>query len=430
MVFICDMKKLINSVLYSPSRIKLISNFLSLSFIQGANYLIPLLILPYIVRVIGPEKFGLLSYSQSFIYYFTIIINYSFDYTATRDISLNREDAEKVSIIYSSVFFSKLILFIISTIIFAITILSIDKFNQNLQLYCLTYLINIGFVFFPSWFFQGIEKLTKTSVFNFLTKIIFASVIIFFISKKEDYLYYAFGTSIAQITTGIIAFLYAIRNYKIKISIIPWSDLFQTFKQGFPVFFSNVAASLYATTNLIILGFFISEKEYGYFSAALKIASVIYMLIILPLSMTLFPHIGKAMQNSNHEGIQIIKKYLKYVAVITLFLAFIVFVFAEQLIVLLFGNEFIAGAFYLKILAFMPFFSGINNLISIQGLLNLKKDRIFLIFTLATLLLSIILNFILVPLFHAVGTAIILLLVEIFMATLSAFYVFKRIELQ
>src|ERR1035437_3006963 len=420
------MKNVIKSVLRSPTKKRLLSNFFSLSFIQGANYLIPLLILPYIVRIIGPEKFGLLSYAQTFIYYFTLIINYSFDYTATRDISRNREDSEKVSLIYSSVFFSKLILLAISTIIFMIIIYFVDKFNKNMQLYYLTYLINIGFVFFPSWFFQGIEKLTNTAIFNFLTKVVFALMVVFLIKTEDDFFIYAFSNSLAQIAIGVIAFFYALNSYKVRLVLISWSDIFKTYKEGLSIFFSNIAISLYTTTNLIILGFYTSETEYGYFSAALKIALVIHALVVLPMGLTLFPHIGKSIQQSTKEGIQILKKYLKLVSIITFLLAIFVFLFAEELIVLIFGSQFISGTYYLKIMAFMPFVSGVNNLISAQGLLNMKKDRIYLTITLMTFLFSLMMNIALVPKYHGIGTAIIQLSSEIFMTTLASYYLFKK----
>lgn len=420
----------IKSFLQSPIKKRLVSNFLSLSFIQGANYLIPLLILPYIVRIIGPEKFGLLSYVQTTIYYFTIVINYSFDYTATREISINRNNLKKLSIIYSSVFYSKLILLVISTIGFIIIVFFVDQFNKNIQLFCLTYLINIGFVFFPSWFFQGIEKLTKTALFNFLTKGVFALIVVFFIKTQDDFYIYAFGNSLAQIVIGVFAFFYAINHYGVRIIKISQINLLKTYKEGLSVFFSNIAISLYTTTNLVILGFYTSEKEYGYFFAALKIALVIHSLVVLPLSLTLFPHIGKSMQESREKGVVVLKKYLKLVGIITFLLGILVFIFAEKLIFLLFGGQFISGVYYLKIMAFMPFVSGLNNIITVQGLLNMKKDRVFLLITLLTFGFSLTLNLVLVPLYQSTATAIILLVSEMFMTILAGLYLCQISKVQ
>jgi PST family polysaccharide transporter len=415
-----------DSILKSPTRKKLLSNFFSLSIIQGANYLIPLIILPYIVRFIGPEKFGLLTYAQTFVYYFTIIVNYSFDYTATREISTHREDKERISAIYSSIFFTKILLFALATVMLLIIVFSIDKFNKHSNVYLVSYLINIGFVFFPSWFFQGIEKLSKTAFFNLVTKVIFAITVMFFINEEEDFLMYAFGNSIAQIIVGVVAFIYAIRHYKIHVFRVSFEEIKKTLKEGRSVFLSNITVSLYTNTNLIILGFYATELEFGYFSAALKVALVTQSLVVLPLGMTLFPHIGRSMRESASEGIRILKKYLKWVSIFTFLLTALIFLFADQIIVLLFGSLFTPAVPLLKILAFMPFVSGLNNLISIQGLLNLKKDKEYFFMTLIIFALSMILNFLIVPIYKATGTALILISLEVVMTTISSFYLFKK----
>jgi PST family polysaccharide transporter len=286
-------------------------------------------------------------------------------------------------------------------------------------------LINVGFVFFPSWFFQGLEKLSKVALFNFITKALFATFVILLLKQRSDFLFYTLSLSISQITVGVLAFFYGLRYYKIKLIRISNKEIIYEFKTGLSVFLSNIAVSLYTTTNLIILGFYETETEYGYFSAALKIATITHSLIVLPLGLTLFPHIGVAMAHSKRDGLMMLMKYIKWISISTFLLGAFIFVFAGDLISILFGHQFLPGVIYLRIMAFMPFVSGLNNLVSVQGLLNLKKDKEYLFITLATFVFSLVLNVILVSKYRSFGTAIIQLTCEVFMVIVATFYVYK-----
>ena len=127
----------------------LFKNFTSLSLLQIANYIFPLITLPYLVRVLGPEKYGLVSFAIAFAGYFTIITDYGFNLSATQEISINRNDKERVAEIFSSVITLKIMFFIISSLIFFAILFFISQFHEHRFLFFVTFLSVLGTALFP-----------------------------------------------------------------------------------------------------------------------------------------------------------------------------------------------------------------------------------------------------------------------------------------
>ncbi|HCX7544895.1 oligosaccharide flippase family protein, partial [Escherichia coli] len=58
-------------------------NAVYLFVVQGVTYLVPLITLPYLVRVLGAQSYGVLSFSLAIIQYFILLTDYGFNLSAT-----------------------------------------------------------------------------------------------------------------------------------------------------------------------------------------------------------------------------------------------------------------------------------------------------------------------------------------------------------
>ena len=167
---------------------KISANFMYLSILQGMNLILPLITFPYLVRVLGIENFGLLMFAQAFIVYFTMIVDYGFNLSGIRGSFSNRNNKSKLIKIFSSIMIARFIL-AFSRINFSDNYcFSFEKFSQNWELYYLTFGIVIGTALFPTWFFQGMEKMKYIYCFNSNSKTNFTLSIFCFKHKKILYM--------------------------------------------------------------------------------------------------------------------------------------------------------------------------------------------------------------------------------------------------
>lgn len=392
----------------------LVKNIFSLSGIQVINYIIPVLIVPYIVRIIGPSSYGLINFAQGITAYFIIIVNYSYDLSATREVSLNRNNKDKLSEIFSSVLFSKIILFLVTSLIYFPLICLIPRLKTHFILFLFSYLIIVGNILLPIWLFQGLEKLSRLSIFYFLVKLLYALLILTLIRDAKDYILIPLILSISQLVVGFTAFLYAIKIFKVSLIFINKNQIKKSLTNGWNLFLSSISTNIYASSNIVILGLFSSNLNVGYFSAASKIIIVIQSLLLVPMNQSFFPRISNLMNNKKEQGIIVLKNLTFFVGIIMFFASLLIFLFSDIIINIVFGSKFIYASQTLKIMAFLPFVIGLNNVFGIQGLINLKMDKQFLIVTFVGAMISIVLNLILVPIYFENGTAISWLLTEIF----------------
>jgi PST family polysaccharide transporter len=411
----------LRNIISHPEHKILLKNTFSLSILQFANYVLPLITIPYVVRVIGPDKFGLISFAQAFATYFLLIVNYGFDLSATREISSNRDDKNTLVRIYSNVLFTKAFLFALCTLIFTSSIFLIPKFRENILVFIVSYLIVAGYVLFPTWLFQGLEKLYITSIFNFIVKLLFTIGIFIFVRNKNDFYLVPLLMSSGQIFAGTLALMYSLKLLDWKINMPRLEDIFRELKSGFSVFISLVFINFYTISNTFILGFFAPHENVGYFASGSKLVLVFQTLVLAPLAQSLYPHVGKILRNDLNRGIEYIKKFSVIVTAITLPASIFLLIFAPILVKVFLGDQYLPSINVVRILSFFPFIIGLSNLYGIQTTLNLKMDKDFFKVVMGGSIINSLLNVLLDHKLAEIGSSVSWLITEIYIT--SAFII-------
>jgi PST family polysaccharide transporter len=406
------------------SRKRLISNYLSLSSIQVVNYILPLITVPYLVRVLGPEKYGLIAFAQAFIGYFVLLTDYGFNLSATREISINRDNKERVSAIFSSVLLIKAVFMLINFLVLCLFVFSINKFRTEWLLYLLTFGIILGGVLFPGWLFQGMERMRHIAVLNILAKTIFTISIFVFVRSRSDYIYIPLINSCGYVVVGIISLWLIIKKFGVKIRIPSFIDIKRQLKEGWHIFISTIAISFYTISNTFILGLFTNNTIVGYYSAGEKIVKAVVGLIG-PLSQTIYPYISKMASESKENALAFIRKLVRLVGIPTFFISLTLLIFAPELSNIILGRQFNESIIVIRILSFFPFIIGLSNIFGIQVMLNFGLKQIFSRILMSASLINILSALILVTPLQHIGISISVLITEIFVTT-SMFIALQR----
>lgn len=404
---------------------RLFENFMSLSILQVANYILPLVTFPYLVRVLGPEKYGLIAFAQAFIGYFVILIDYGFNLSATREVSIYRGDREKISEIFSSVTIIKFALMILSFVIFIILVFSFDKFRNDWRLYFLTFGSILGNVLFPVWLFQGMERMKYITFLNLLSKIIFTGAIFIFIRKSSDYLYVPGINLLGALISGILALWIIFKNFKIKFILPSLEGIKHQLKEGWYIFISTVAISLYTVSNTFILGLFTNNTIVGYYSAGERIVKAVLGLLG-PVSQTIYPYISKVANESREKGINFIRYISKIIGSLGFIMSLFLFIFANFIVNLLLGNSYIESVKVLRILSLLPFIVGLSNVFGIQTMLTLNYKKAFSNILISAGILNTILVLLLCPSLKHIGSSLSFLITELFVTSFMFIYLSKK----
>ncbi|GAB2642983.1 oligosaccharide flippase family protein [Emticicia sediminis] len=405
---------------------KLFSNILALSSIQIANYVLPLLSVPIISRIIGPEKFGIINLASSFTAYFVLLIGYGFDLTATRKIAQIPNDEERRSRIFSEVFSCKLLLFILSIIIFCICLFTVRPLEQEKMVAVFSFLFCISTLLTQNWLFQGMQNLTNVAMFSFFSKLIFTISILIVIKKQEDYVWQPLVISIAQIISALISLIWAVRKYRITFSFVSFKECVKLLYEERTVFFSLIVISFYTTTNTVILGLFQSPVQVGYYTAAQRLILISQSVIALPIAQALYPYIGSEFGKSFESGLKSVQQLVPLIIFFTGGASIIMFLLSPFIFEIFYGSSFSDAVVVFQILVIIPFVISLSNIFGMQIMLNLGMDKAFFKITFMGAVISVTLNFLMVKEWGYIGTALNWVITESFITLIM--YISVRLK--
>lgn len=388
--------------------------------------ILPLITTPYLSRVLGPENIGIYSYTISIVTYFTLFGSLGISMYAQREIAYVQEDKDKRSKIFFEIYILRFIALSISMIIFYFIFVRTGVYSTYYKILLLEILavaIDI------SAFFQGMEEFKKIVKRNLIIKCISILCIFIFIKQATDLDKYLVIYVLSNFIGNISLWLYLPKYIK-KVSIKSL-ELFQHLKPTITLFIPQIATQVYTVLDKTMIGSLIIEKaEVGYYEQAQKII-VMLLTLVTSLGTVMLPRIANKFANGKKEEIKKnILTSFNFVYFLSIPMFFGVIIVAKDLIPWFLGEEFKNSISIMYVISPIILFIGLSNVIGVQYLLPIKKQKQYTISVLAGAITNFICNLIFIPKFLSVGAAIGTIVAEVVVTGVQFYYVRKDFNIK
>lgn len=402
-------------------------NFIYNAILTMSGYIFPLMVYPYVSRVLGVANIGACNFVDSIVEYFTILSMMGMNTIGIREIAKCKNDQQKLDNVFSQLFSLNTLTTITAIIILIIATNIVPKFAPYKDLLY----IGVGKLFFNymliNWFFQGLENFKYIAARTIFVKILFVISVFLFVKTETDVKLYYFLVALTWAGNGIINFIYAKKyvsfNFTLKIN----KAIIGSFFILGVYWFMN---SMYTTLNVAFLGFATNDIEVGYYTTANKLLTVI-MTMFTALTSVMVPRVSVALKfNDNSEAKALIRKAINALMLFAIPLIFFVFPFCQELIYLMSGKGYEGATTPLQIMTPLFFLVGYDQIIVLQTLLPMGKDKDILRNSILAASVGIISNIFLTLNFGKNGSAIVLILAELSVLLSSQFCVTKYLGLK
>lgn len=397
---------------------RVLSNSLYLFFIQALNYLFPFLALPFLLNTLSIDAFGIYVFSLTAIQFMTMFVDFGFTITIAKKIAGYKDNSKEIVDIYwliSIIQFVCFLLMLVAYLVIFFTFPSLFVFRWGI----LTASISVfGFVLFPNWLFQGLDKMKTLSTINFASKFLTYPLLFFFVKDKNDHILAIFIQSMSFVVAGAISMIVIFREKRFRNfdrEIITVSNIKHEISESKNIFLSNSSITIITSSFTLLLGLFSTAFYVGLFGAIDKIIQALSFSIFVPMSQAFFPVIAKT-GITDFDKAKKIFKFVFYLMLVIMVVEYVGIILFEDFILDKFFNKYgdIKLVFRITTLLIFPItLGGICGQLGLIALGDNKDKKIFSHIYIYTCVISLPLSFLLIYFFSFNGAIISMMFAQI-----------------
>jgi O-antigen/teichoic acid export membrane protein len=336
------------------------------------NLVLPIIVGPYVYRQLGDSSIGMVSYSESIFNYFFIFAVFGVHQYGLREISRIKDNKEKVSQLFTSLFTVSTIASITAAIIFyAVAYFGFgdDKIFPILLIFGLWLIINM---FYVDWVNEALENFDFITIKTVIVRLTYVGLLFLMVHNSNDYKEFAFLLMLSAFLNNIISFFYIKSKIKFNFKAVTIREHLRPLL--IVVIFSN-ANVLYTQLDRVMLGKFINTAAVSYYVMAQQIMGIINSLILSVIQVTI-PRLSYLSGNDDDESYLTLLNTISKVYFAALFPAAMgMFIISDIGVVIYGGKEFAAAGTVLAAFSFYMISVGIEMIFANQIIYVKKREN-------------------------------------------------------
>lgn len=407
---------------------KEMKDFTLLVALQGLNYVAPLVVFPYLMKVLGAEHFGYIGFSLTVAQYFMLIVDFGFNLSATKRIAQATDPNER-SRIFTATLTAKSILLLISFVILLL-LMSIGRFEVYRPTMLILFLMTVANAYFFIWFFQGIGKIKLISIINVISKLLIFPFTFIYVKGPDDVLAAAYILSLVYLLGTLINIVLVVKGRMVRLTRVSVAIVKQEVRESFPIFLSTASTSFYTSMFVVLLGVMSTPVVVGLYTSAEKLMRSVCFLFLTPLIQLFYPKLA-TMAVENKAGAHALFYQIFRITIPVVFLLMMILWFMSEPITAFLGSEYAAASEYFQLMLLALLAIPAGGLAGQLGLLAIGDDvskrryrKVYLVAAPVSLLFLSVLTY----QFGGIGAVVALVLTEYFVAAMMLYYL-KKITL-
>ncbi len=409
-------------------------NFAMNVILTASTMIFPLITFPYISRILLPAGVGKVNFATSVVSYFSMIAMLGVPVYGVRACAQVRDNKEELSRTVQEILFINLIMGSVIYIFYFLALWNIARLREDSALFYVMSTTIFFNVIGVEWLYKGLEQYSYITARSIVFKFIGLLLMFILVRDKEDYVIYAAITIVAGVGSNILNFFY-LRNY-IDLHPVGHYHIRRHLKAVIVFFLMSVATTIYTNLDTVMLGFMKNDAEVGYYTAAVKVKTIL-VSFVTALSAVLLPRVSYYVeQGLQDEFLKVSRKALNFVVVAAVPVTVYFILYAEEAILLLSGKDFGNAVLPMQIIMPTVLFIGITNVLGIQILVPLGKEKLVFYSVLIGAVVDLIVNAIYIPSMASAGAALgtviaefVVFIVQMLMLSGQAKDLFEEVQL-